>query len=254
LELRDNGLWCGFCIVTYRILDGIPDFIVENLTESSNDSLRTLGRMDSSFSIDFGARIYETWIYPMVCNLFGGWRSTSLKELARSTSEILGSTNGAILDAACGPVTYGRRVASASRVVYGIDASMSMLRRGVYYVERDRIPNVHFARAKVEALPFGAGFFDAAICAGSLNHFSDTVLALREIGRTMKAGAPMAVMCFAAGTAGLFKYRRIRDRVEEGSGHIFEVSQLEQYSDEAGFEDFRPRPYGSILVFGVRKK
>jgi len=46
----------------------------------------------------------------------------------------------------------------------------------------------------VEALPFRAGLFDAAICAGSLNHFSDTVLALREINRTMKVGAPLAVM------------------------------------------------------------
>jgi ubiquinone/menaquinone biosynthesis C-methylase UbiE len=240
--------------VTYPILDGIPDFIVENLAESSNDTLRTLGKEDSSSRLDFTARIYEGWVYPIVCNLFGGWGSTSLKELARSVSDILGSTDGAILDAACGPVTYGRRVVSESRTIYGVDASMSMLRRGVYYVERDGISDVHLARAKVEALPFRASFFNAAICAGSLNHFSDTVLALREIGRTIKAGAPMAVMCFATGTAGLFKYRRIRDRVEEGSGHIFEVSQLQQYVEEAGFEDFRPRPYGSILVFSVRKK
>jgi ubiquinone/menaquinone biosynthesis C-methylase UbiE len=98
----------------------------------------------------------------------------------------VGSTGGVILDVACGPGTYGRRVASKSRTIYGIDASMSMLRRGVRYVERDHIPNVHFARAKVEALPFQGGLFDAAICAGSLNHFSDTVFALREIGRTMK--------------------------------------------------------------------
>jgi ubiquinone/menaquinone biosynthesis C-methylase UbiE len=50
------------------------------------------------------------------------------------------------------------------------------------------LTNVHFARATVEALPFRAGLFDAAICAGSLNHFSDTVLALREINCTMKVG------------------------------------------------------------------
>jgi ubiquinone/menaquinone biosynthesis C-methylase UbiE len=227
---------------------------VENLAESSNGSLRAIGEMDSSIRLDFGARIYETWIYPIVCNLFGGWRSASLKELTLSVSGILGSTDGAILDAACGPVTYGRRVASESRTIYGVDACMSMLRRGVYYVERDGIPNVRFARAKVEALPFRGDFFDAAICAGSLNHFSDTLLALREIGRTMKAGAPLAVMCFAVGTKGLIRYRRIRDRAEKGGGHIFEVSQLDQYTAEAGFEDFRPRLYGSILVFGVRKK
>jgi ubiquinone/menaquinone biosynthesis C-methylase UbiE len=75
-----------------------------------------------------------------------------------------------VLDAACGPI----RVTYKSRVIYGIDACMSMLRRGVRYVKRDHIPNVHFARAMVEAMPFQADLFDAAICAGSLNHFSDT--------------------------------------------------------------------------------
>ena len=254
LELKDRGLRCHVCTVTYPILDHIPDFIVEDLAESGNRSLRSIGKMDSSVRLDFAARIYETWVYPMVCNLFGGWHSTSLKELARDISEIVGSIDGAILDAACGPVTYGRRVASKSRVIYGIDACMSMLRRGVRYVERDGVPNVHFARAKVEALPFQANLFGAAICAGSLNHFSDTLLALREIGRTMKTRAPLAVMCFAVGTKGLFKYRRIRENSEKGGGHIFELSQLDQYVAEAGFEDFRPHLYGSILVFSARKK
>jgi len=254
LELKDGGLRCRVCAVTYPILDPIPDFIVEDLTESDNQSLRVIGKMDSSVRLDFAARTYEAWVYPGVCNLFGGWRSTSLKELAREISDILGSSDGAILDAACGPVTYGRRVASKSRTVYGVDACMSMLRRGVRYVERDRIPNVHFARAKVEALPFRTGMFDAAICAGSLNHFADTLLALCEIGRTMKTRAPLAVMCFAVGTKGLFKYRRIREYSERGGGHIFELSQLDQYVAEAGFEDFHPHAHGSILVFSARKK
>jgi len=130
---------------------------------------------------------------------------------------------------------------------------MSMLRQGVRYVERDGVPNVHFARATVEALPFRDGRFDAAICAGSLNHFPDTVFALREINRTMKAGAPLAVMCFAVSTMGLLKYQSIRDRLESGGGHIFELPDLDRYLAEAGFEDFHPHTYGSLLVFSARK-
>jgi ubiquinone/menaquinone biosynthesis C-methylase UbiE len=240
--------------VTYPIRDGIPDFIVEKLEESSNRTLRMLGKKDSSILLDFGSYSYETCIYPLVCNLFGGWRSTSLRQLAHDCSAIVGSQDGLILDVACGPGTYGRRMASASRTIYGVDACMSMLRRGARYVERSNLPNVHFARAKVEALPFPAGLFDAAICAGSLNHFSDTVLALREINRTMKAGAPLAVMCFAAGSKGLFKYRSMRERTEKRGGHIFELPDLDRYVAEAGFEDFRPHAYGSILVFSARKR
>jgi ubiquinone/menaquinone biosynthesis C-methylase UbiE len=106
----------------------------------------------------------------------------------------------------------------------------------------------------VEALPFRAGLFDAAICAGSLNHFSDTVLALREINRTMKVGAPLAVMCFAAIHSGLMKYKSIRDRAEKGGGHIDSVADLERYVAEAGFEDFSSHAYGSVLVFSARKR
>ena len=131
---------------------------------------------------------------------------------------------------------------------------MSMLRQGAHYVERDHIANVHFARATAEALPFRNGLFDAAICAGSLNHFSDVLLVLREINRTMKAGAPLAVMCFALVNSGLIKYKSIRDRAEKGGGHIYSVADLERFVAEAGFADFRPHTYGSVVVFSARKK
>jgi ubiquinone/menaquinone biosynthesis C-methylase UbiE len=130
---------------------------------------------------------------------------------------------------------------------------MSMLRRGAHYVDSEHIPNVHFARAMVEALPFPAALFDAAVCAGSLNHFSNTVLALREINRTMKVGAPLAVMCFAAIDSGLMKYKSIRNRAENGGGHIDSVAVLERYVTEAGFEDFHLQAHGSVVVFSARK-
>jgi len=240
--------------MTYPILDGIPNFLVEDLKRNMNRSLRAIGKKDSSFSLDLAARIYESCVYPMVCNLFGGWRSTSLKALADDISAIIRPTNGVVLDLACGPGTYGRRVASKSRSIYGIDACMSMLRQGARYVEREHVPDVHFARAKVEALPFRDGLFDAAICAGSLNHFSDTVLALREMCRTMKAGAPLAADCFVVSNKGLLKYRSIRKKAEGGGGHIFELPQLNDHVAEAGFGDFHSHAYGSILVFSARKK
>lgn len=254
LELGPSGLCCHACAVSYPILDGIPDFIAQDLKNSSSHDLRFIAKRDGSRWLDFLASSYETYIYPPVCNLFGGWHSTSLKELAREISDIVGPTTGAILDLACGPGTYGRRMASTSRAIYGIDICLSMLRQGTRYVERDGLPNVHFARAMVEALPFPAGLFDAAICAGSLNHFPDTILALREIYRTMKAGAPLAVMCFVVSSRGLFKYGFLRERAEREGGHIFELPDLGRYVAEVGFEDFRPQVYGSVLVFSARKR
>jgi SAM-dependent methyltransferase len=250
LQSTDGTLRCNTCKVTYPIRDNIPDFILEDLAQSSSEILRKIERMDGL------ARIYETKLwYPLVLNLYGGWRSASLEGLAHDIADIVGSVHGLILDVACGPGTYGRRVASESRAVYGVDASMGMLRRGVRYVERDHIHNIQFARAKAEALPFPANLFDAVICAGSLHLFSDTVFVLREICRTMKAGARLAVMTFAVGAKGVLKFRRIRDHVEKDHGiRIFEVPELDHYLGEAGFEGFLPHAYGSILVFSARKK
>ena len=253
LEALQDGFSCRACARTYPIQGGIPDFIVVNLEESKNRSLHTIGEKDSHTLLNVLASTYERWVYPAVCNLYGGWRSTSLKQLAQDISDIVGSRGGLILDVACGPGTYGRRIASESRTVLGIDICMSMMRQGVQYVESEHIPNVHFARAMVEALPFRAGLFDAAICAGSLNHFSDVALALREINRTMKAGAPLAVMCFARINSGLIKYQSIRERAEKGGGHIYSVAEYGHLLVGAGFEDFRPHTYGSILVFSARK-
>jgi ubiquinone/menaquinone biosynthesis C-methylase UbiE len=206
--------------------------------------------------IDWLARIYETKLwYPIVLNLYGGWRSTSLEGLANDIADIVGFVNGLILDVACGPGTYGRRLASESRMVYGIDVSMGMLRRGARYVKSEHIPNIRFARAKVEMLPFQAGLFDAAICAGSLHLFSDIILALHEIARTMKAGAPLAVMTFAAGNKGILRHSRIREHVKKDHGiHVFDLPEHDKYLREAGFEDFRTcHEYGSVLVFSARR-
>ena len=70
----------------------------------------------------------------------------------------------------------------------------------------------------------------------------------------MKAGARLAVMCFAVSNSGLMKYKSIRDRAEKGGGHIDSVADLGRYVAKAGFEDFRPHGYGSVLVFSARKR
>lgn len=187
-------------------------------------------------------------------NLYGGWRCTTLAQLVEQVSAIVGQVDGPVLDAACGPGTFGRRVAAQARHIYGIDISLGMLRQGMAYVARDQLDTVHFVRAQVEALPFPDAAFGAAICCGSLHLFEDTVQALREIGRTMEAGAPLAVMTFFAGDGGVLRFSRIRDHVREDHGaHIFEIPELERCLEEAGFEAFRPQTMGSLIVFSARR-
>jgi len=102
--------------------------------------------------------LYESRLwYPVVLKVYGGSASPSLRQLISKVTDKVALTIGRVLDVACGPGTYGRRVASASREVFGIDVSMGMLRQGAVYVKKERIPNMHFARARSKPFHSKAG-------------------------------------------------------------------------------------------------
>jgi ubiquinone/menaquinone biosynthesis C-methylase UbiE len=204
--------------------------------------------------IDQMGRIYETKLwYPIVLNVYGGFRSPSLAQLVSRVSQKVQATKGRVLDVACGPGTFGRRIASPSKEVFGIDVSMGMLRQGAIYTAKEG--NVHFARARVEALPFENGLFDATLCCGSLHLFADTVIALREIARVMRPGAILAVFTFTAGREGILRFRRVREWMRRDHGlYVFDLSEMERYLTASGFSDFQPEVSGSILTFSARKQ
>ena len=249
LSEGNHALRCSSCSKAYPIREGIPDFILEELSQSADAELRRMRFIDRM------AGIYETKLwYPLVLNVYGGMQSPSLKKLIEIVTSRIQLVQGRVLDVACGPGTYGRGIASASREVFGIDVSMGMLRQGLAYVAKEGLSRVNFARARVEALPFENEFFDAAICAGSLHLFTDTVRALREIARVMKPGGILTVFTFGAGTGGILKYRRGREWSREHGLHAFELAEMEEYLAAARFKDFEPVLRGSILTFGAHKK
>jgi ubiquinone/menaquinone biosynthesis C-methylase UbiE len=206
--------------------------------------------------IDRMASIYESnlW-YPVVMKLYGGFHSPSLPELVSIVTQKVQLAKGRVLDVACGPGTYGRRIASPTKEVFGIDVSMGMLRQGAAYVAKEGIPNVHFARARVEALPFEDNSFDAVLCCGSLHLFADTVTALREMARVMKPAAILSVFTFGAGRGGILKFQSVREWSLKNHGlHVFELAEMEHYLNAAGFNDFQPEMSGSTLTFSARRQ
>jgi SAM-dependent methyltransferase len=250
LQQEDSALRCGSCSEKYPIRGGIPDFIREELAESNDAVFRRMR------GIDRMAAIYESKLwYPLVLNVYGGWHSATLPGLVSTVARTLQSTTGRVLDVACGPGTYDRRIASPTREVFGIDISKGMLRQGAAYIAKEGIGNVHFARACVEALPFESEFFDAAICCGSLHNFADTVTALREIARVMKPAAVLCAFTFTAGQGGVLKFRRVREWMLRNYGmHVFDLRDLKQSLAAAGFVDFQPGVSGSILTFSARRE
>jgi len=250
LRQEEGALRCPTCSQAYPIIEGVPDFIREELSLSTDPVLRRMRFIDRM------ASIYETKLwYPMILKIYGGLHSPSLEQLIDTVSQKVQSTKGRLLDVACGPGTFGRRVASPSKEVFGIDVSMGMLRQGAAYIARENISNVHFARARVEALPFEDGFFDAVLCCGSLHLFADTTVALREMARVMKPVAILAVFTFGVGHGGILKFRRVREWSRKDHGlHVFELSEMERYLTASGFKDFQPEVSGSILTFSARKR
>ena len=95
------------------------------------------------------------------------------------------------------------------------EQSLSCSTCQVAYAIISGIPNIHFSRSKVEKLPFPDDHFNAAFCGGALHLFPDTVAALREIGRTMKAGAPLVVMTFIVSNRDILRSRRIREHAQK---------------------------------------
>jgi len=250
LRQEEGVLRCLTCSQAYPLEDGIPDFIREVLSRSADPVLRRMA------TIDRMARVYETRLwYPIVLGVYGGLRSASLAQLVSRVSQNVQSADGRVLDVACGPGTFGRRIASPSKEVFGIDIAMGMLRQGAAYTAEEGIPNVHFARARVEALPFEDGLFDAALCCGSLHLFADTVVALREVARVMKPAAILSVFTFVAGRDGILRFRRVREWSRRNHGlHVFDLSELEQYLTASGFVAFQPAVSGSLLTFSARKQ
>ncbi len=243
LHSTNNALQCGECNRTYPFIGGIPDFLSENSLTSVAPNYRLIKMLE------FLAPIYEGQLWhSFILKILAGARISSLDRIAGFVSDTLMGITGSVLDVACGPATYGRRIVSPFRNVYGVDFSMGTLQQGMTNIARDGISGVRLARARVEELPFENAVFDGVICGGSLHLFPDTALALREIARVMKVGAPLAVTTFVAGSSLVSRLMKQRKNM-----HPFELPVLQQYLTEVGFDGFELKLDGAFIMFSTRK-
>ncbi|MGB7590302.1 MAG: Trm112 family protein, partial [Terriglobia bacterium] len=82
LRQEEGVLRCPTCSQAYPIKEGIPDFIREELSQSKDPVLRRMRFIDRM------GRLYETKLwYPIVLNIFGGFRSPSLAQLVSTVSQ-----------------------------------------------------------------------------------------------------------------------------------------------------------------------
>lgn len=96
--------------------------------------------------------------------------------------------HGLILDLACGPGTFTRRVARLvpDSIVIGFDLSAQMLERAVHLTGKEGLQNIYYMRGSALSLPFKAETFDAVTCCGALQLFTNQDQAVGEIARVLK--------------------------------------------------------------------
>jgi len=247
LLLSSRGYSCQFCQKTYFIKNDVPNFLTQPESESVNPIIKSVSRIDKL------AKIYETRLwYPIVYHLYGGIRIPSVKKTIEKITEMTDAQGGVVLDVACGTGMYTRPIAKRTAKVYGIDISQGMLEQASELAKKAGLNNIILARADVEKLPFPNQFFDAACCSGALHLFPDTVKALKEIVRVLKPESPLAVMTFARRR--FLKYKPIYEHLKNSHGaYVFELNELATWLKEAGFKDFKPEIYGSMLLFSTKK-
>jgi ubiquinone/menaquinone biosynthesis C-methylase UbiE len=95
------------------------------------------------------------------------------------------------LDVGCGPGQF--TILTAERLpeaeIWGIDLAPTMIELARRHGAESRAAaRLHFEVADVARLPFGDGEFDAVLSSGSIKHWPDQVLALREIHRVLAPG------------------------------------------------------------------
>jgi SAM-dependent methyltransferase len=239
-----SQMHCENCGRNYPIIDGVPDFLIGDFQTGDLDHVFRLSK-----KVDVLAPIYESIFWGDWVAWLSGAHNTTVASTADFHTESFKGITGNLLDVACGPSTYGRRLALPTRNIYGIDISLKMLKRGMSFIKRSKIPGIYLSRARVEELPFPNEIFDGVICSGSLHLFPDTAVALREISRTMKKGAPLSVQTIVDWNSMIMGSLKKRKSLT----HVFEIPELKKYFLDSGFEGFEPTQDGPSIMFRTRK-
>lgn len=105
--------------------------------------------------------------------------------------ELVGGAGVRVLDVGCGSGPMAPDLSHPGGRFVGVDASVGMVAEAARL--RDDLPNVHFAAADAEVLPFVDGYFDVVICIGVLERVPDRDRAVDDMARVTRPGGVVLV-------------------------------------------------------------
>ena len=163
------------------------------------------------------------------------------RELIRALGMLEGR---AVLDVGCGTGILTLALATRAARAVGVDPAPRMVARAA---EKPAGPNVWFAVALAESLPFSDSSFDAATASMTVHHWHDASRGFGELARILRPGAVLAIADIAV--AG--PLRRVLRLVQ--SPHAgFGLTEVTLMLTDAGFERVRTSTR-RFIPFGPRR-
>jgi 2-polyprenyl-3-methyl-5-hydroxy-6-metoxy-1,4-benzoquinol methylase len=120
--------------------------------------------------------------------LFEYWRSAKVFALLDRAGV---SVRGRVLDAGCGGGGMPLSLAEETSSVVAIDIVNRFVGAGTRLARERSLPNLHFAQADGQALPFSDASFDVVLSHAVIEHVADAPRYLRECRRVLKPGGWM---------------------------------------------------------------
>ncbi len=211
------------------------------------DKRQNVPLAQSSNFLPLAAALYEPlWRKRSISLLTAGAFSTE-RELAVMIELLRPRPGQKVLDAACSAGLYARTLLQREPFleVHALDFSLPFLKKARRYAERDGV-NPVLVHADVRALPYRNAVFDALVCGGSLNEFTDLPRTLKEFARVLKPGGKMWQMYLTEADTVLGKGGQGLIRV---SGIRFvDPQRLEQQAAKAGFRLLRAQYRGRVAL------
>src|SRR5262245_876138 len=161
-------------------------------------------------------RLYESrlWRRSVVVEALLGLSFEREYALVVAASRLSGARR--VLDLACGPGIYARRLShdAPAATIVGMDLSWPMLRYAARKSRASNLANLTLVRGDATNLPFPDSAFDAVNCCGALHLFPDVGRVLREVHRVLRDRGRFTVAAFRRGDGTVARLRaRARRRL-----------------------------------------
>jgi ubiquinone/menaquinone biosynthesis C-methylase UbiE len=162
-------------------------------------------------------------------------------------SEIAGDIkNRRILDVGCGIGKYSKLFAGNQYI--GIDV-------GDYQFEKNLIEDSSFCRANVEDIPFKDNTFDIIFSSFMIEHVESADKALLSVYRALKQGGWFLSSTGTKWARPMGEMHKLFWKEDDDSvgqaHHYFEIDELRNLYDKAGFEDIDIRYVGGPLATSI---